>query len=120
MLNEKDGEIQLEDLMSANSLSEYLDVNKAVTFGQYIDKFQSMPEFQEKFGEEVNAMFKKFPDYQDKLSEVINSLTPNSSYIDLLESGIGAYEAEDDKCNVAVLLSMYVAHCMAESKKEDE
>lgn len=118
MLNEKDGEIRLGDLMNANSLSEYLDVNKAVTFGQYIDEFQSIPEFQEKFGEEVDAMFKKFPDYQDKLSEVINGLTPNNSYMDLLESGIGAYETEDDRRNVAILLSMYVAHCIAESKEE--
>ena len=117
MLNEEDGEIQMEDLMSANSLSEYLDVNKAVTFGQHIDEFQLMPEFREKFGEEVNAMFEKFPDYQDKLSEIINSLTPDDSYMDLLESGIGAYETEDDKRNVAVLLSMYIEHCMDELVK---
>lgn len=118
MLNEKDGKIQIEDLMSANSLSEYLDVNKAVTFGQYFDEFQLMPEFQEKFGEEVSAMFEKFPDYQDKLSEIIGGLTPDNSYMDLLESGIGAYETEDDRRNVAVLLSMYVTHCMAEEEDE--
>lgn len=118
MLNEKNGQFELSDLLNAESLKDFLDVDKAVTLGFSYNELSMIPEFRDKFGEEINEIIGKFDEYKDKLSEILDTMPEESTILDLLETGIDAYESEDDKRNVAILLGMYAEHCISTKNEE--
>lgn len=120
MLNEENSVVNLEDLMQADSLMDYLDEDKAITFGIYFGRVQDYPGLREKFDNEIEKMFNRVTELKEDLISIQDSMSPDDTLISFIEKGINAYESKEDRVTVAFLMGMYVAYCEAKMKPADE
>lgn len=120
MWSEENSVVNLEDLMQADSLMDYLDEDKAITFGSHFDQIQDYPGLSEKFGDEINKMFNRVTELKKNLVSIQDSMSPDDTLMSFVEKGIDAYESKEDRVTVAFLMGMYVADCEAKIGPADE
>lgn len=120
MLNEENAVINLEDLMQADSLMNYLDEDKAITFGSHFDQIQDYPGLSEKFGDEINKMFNRVMEVKENLVSIEDSMSPDDTLASFVEKGINAYESREDRIAVAFLMGMYAANCVSKMESANE
>lgn len=120
MLNEENSVINLEDLMQAGSLMDYLDEDKAFTFGAYFDQVQNYPGFRQKFDSEIGEMIDRIKEVQENLASIQDSMNPDDTLKDFIEKGIDAYKSKEDRVTVAFIMGMYTADCEAKVNPENE
>ena len=115
MLNE--GVINLEDLMQADSLMDYLDENKAITFGCYYEEILHCPGLVDKFENELDKIFYSLEQYKDKLADIQEAMSPEDTLAQFIEKAVASFESKEDRIIVAILLGMYAADCAKENNE---
>lgn len=120
MWSEENSVVNLEDLMQADSLMDYLDEDKALTLGAHFDQVQDYPGLSEKFGDEINSMFSRIKDLQKNLVAIQDTMSPDDTLKDFIDKGVNAYEDKKDRVTVAFLMGMYTADCAAKMEPADE
>lgn len=107
--------INLEDLMQVDSLMDYLDENKAITFGCYYEEILHYPGLVDKFKDELDKIFYSLEQYKDKLVNIQEAMSPEDTLDQFIEKAIASFESKEDRIIVAILLGMYAADCAKET-----
>lgn len=115
MLNEENAVINLEDLMQADSLMDYLDEDKAITFGAHFDQVQDYPGLSAKFGDDINKMFNRITELKDELTSLQDTMSPDDTLMSFIEKGINSYESKEDRVTVAFLMGVYTARLCSQN-----